>query len=387
MFSILFGMLVFFVSCNKSSAGSFKGKKISVTVEQVAETISTLSQDSMITVKGRFRSGDLDEILAVLKSHSKSEDDIENIKIFLDFSKTEGLKKIKDLAFEDCHALVGIVLPNSVNEIGAYAFYRCKNLSFVSLPDNTISIGIMAFAECESLENIKISKNVKEIGDAAFSDCKALTKIDVNSLNPSYKSVDGIVYSKNGDTLVAFPAGKKINHFKMFESTAKIGTYACFSCRFSTIEFSNKLIEIEDFAFGNCTELTEIIIPDSLKSLGAAFSGCTALKNVTLPKTIDKIYEYSFTGCTALSELIIPTSVIQIGNFAFSDCDSLSSVEIPDSVKKIGFGVFSDCDMLMSATIPTHFNVTSEFLEDVFPNCPLKMIWYGGTFHRLDSVF
>ena len=110
---------------------------------------------------------------------------------------------------------------------------------------------------------------------------------------------------------------------------------------------------IGEDAFSNCTSLTSISIPDSVKSIGeSAFSYCTSLKNIVIPDSVESIEDFAFSNCKSLTSIVIPGSVENIGDCAFCLCTSLTSISIPDSVKSIGNGAFDYCKSLTSIVIP-----------------------------------
>ena len=78
----------------------------------------------------------------------------------------------------------------------------------VIIQSKVTSIGENAFYGCENLKTITIGKDVAKIGESAFFACISLTSIDVLETNKTYKSLQGVVYTKDGKTLVACPAGK-----------------------------------------------------------------------------------------------------------------------------------------------------------------------------------
>ena len=107
-----------------------------------------------------------------------------------------------------------------------------------------------------------------------------------------------------------------------------------------------------------CKNLTSIIIPDNVTSIGYdAFSGCTGLTSVIIPNSVTSIGEDAFLNCTSLTSITIPDSVTSIGGYAFFGCTGLTSVIIPDSVTSIGGLAFYGCTSLTDVTIPA--NVTS----------------------------
>ena len=97
-----------------------------------------------------------------------------------------------------------------------------------------------------------------------------------------------------------------------------------------------RVVSIEDSAFFSCENLTSIIIPSSVTSIGEwAFYG-TGLTSVTIPNSVISIGESAFKKCVGLNSLTIGDSVTFIGKSAFYGCTSLTSVTIPNSVTNIG---------------------------------------------------
>ncbi len=111
--------------------------------------------------------------------------------------------------------------------------------------------------------------------------------------------------------------------------------------------------KIVEQAFCDCTGLTSVTIPGSVTEIGySAFYGCTGLTYVTIPNGVTGINDAVFSGCTGLKSVAIPASVTEIGGNAFQDCTGLTSVTIPDSVTIIWWSVFEGCTGLTSVTIP-----------------------------------
>jgi hypothetical protein len=106
-------------------------------------------------------------------------------------------------------------------------------------------------------------------------------------------------------------------------------------------------------AFTGCTALSDIILPDSIRLIGDyAFQGCVSLKKVKLPANLKYISRNSFQGCAALTEIDIPDGIDDIWEHAFQDCESLSNVQIPNGVIHVGEEAFAGCKNLSVIYIP-----------------------------------
>lgn len=188
-------------------------------------------------------------------------------------------------AFNHCPNLKKIILPNSVTTIGDRAFSICTSLIEVIIPNTVTTIGNEAFAECSNLSTIFIPNSVVNIGNNAFGGSfggSKLKQIKVDSSNPYFCDIDGVLFSKDKTILYQYPAGK--------EDLAYL--------------IPNFVTNIRELAFCNCSNLRSIIISDSVIT----------------------IEECAFLGCSSLREVTIPNSVVGIGDKAFSLCYSLTNV-------------------------------------------------------------
>lgn len=104
---------------------------------------------------------------------------------------------------------------------------------------------------------------------------------------------------------------------------------------------------INGSAFAGCSELKSVVLPDTIDTISnSAFSYCSALESVTIPNSITVIDEFAFYGCTGLTEITIPDGVETIEWSAFAGCTSLETVNIPESVTYVGLNAFLDTPWL-----------------------------------------
>lgn len=140
---------------------------------------------------------------------------------------------------------------------------------------------------------------------------------------------------------------------------------------------------IADFAFANCYNLTSVVIPDTIKTMGQyAFNGCQSLKKVTLSKNCKVVSDGAFSECPVLTTVVIPEGVTTIDDSAFSNCVALKSVKLPFSITKIGDYAFYECDSLTSVTVPQGVDTIEDY---AFANCNnLKKVYISFGVNSID---
>jgi len=161
------------------------------------------------------------------------------------------------------------------------------------------------------------------------------------------------------------------------------------STHLKEIVLPNTLVSIGSYAFYGCTSITRsITLPYSLTSIGnSAFQNCTGLAKIIWSKNLTSIGDYAFSGCTGLTNITLPDKLNELKSYAFSGCSNLLSISIPLLVTTIPNGVFSNCSRLKNIIIPSN---VSTFGNNIFSGTPssltiIGMIGSPAEFYAMDN--
>ena len=298
-----------------------------------------------------------------------------------------GVTEIGSRAFSFCSSLTSVTIPSSVTSIGYDAFYSCSGLTNITIPDSVTSLYRGAFsgtAYAEDKSNWEngalyignalvaakyygddelsgdfwLKEGTRIIAENVFFLCDELKSINVSSSNKYFSSIDGVLYSKDKKTLIAYPEGKG-SSYSIPNGVTSIGDGAFYyQDGLSSVTIPNSVTSIGNYAFYNCKGLSSVTIPNSVTSIGNdAFSYCSGLTSLTISNGVTSIGNYAFSYCSGLTGVTIPSSVTSIGGNAFAGCSGLTSLTITNGVRSIDYNAFGNCDKLKNVTIPS--SVTS----------------------------
>lgn len=198
-----------------------------------------------------------------------------------------------------------------VKKIGIGAFAD-KVLKGVIIPDSIIEIGIGAFENCDSLVEINISANVTKINNFAFRFCDNLVTINIDENNPNYTSIDGVLFTKDVTKLIQYPSGKSEKNYMVPEGVTEVGA----------------------IAFSFCDTIEHIELPSGLKILRTlAFYRLTNLKSITIPASVENIEAQAFSSVSSLEYIIFEKATpfdCDYGSNIFMDCNG-ADIYVPSS--------------------------------------------------------
>ncbi|MCR5448495.1 MAG: leucine-rich repeat protein, partial [Solobacterium sp.] len=308
-------------------------------------------------------------------------------------------------------------LPETLTNIPEYAFNNCSSMevSDPAIPEGVTSVPAYAFNNCSKITGkLTIPESVQSIGGFAFYNCSGLTELEI----PVGRISDGVI-GENNTLYVPFSGCTGISHIKVTGSgdmpeTTNVDDSGYFyhQCDGSatpwggalynralekelTIELSEGITSISDYAFYRCSVLTSINIPSAVTKIGNyAFSWCTKMNGATLPERLTEIGEYAFNNCSSMemSDPAIPEGVTSIPAYAFNNCSSMTGtltthgniisfddhafagcssltgkLVIPESVQSIGNYAFNNCyGFTEFLTIPEN---VSNIGERAFAGC------------------
>lgn len=213
------------------------------------------------------------------------------------FEVPDGIKEIGDYAFAWALELLSVTLPDSIVRIGDYAFLF-TDISSVDFLFRLETIGKGAFFGCTDLTEISLPASLRSIGDEAFA-FTALSSFSIIGENPYFQTIDGVLFSKDGTTLVAYPASHQdYGTYTIPESVTRIGNSAFSYALLDQIVLPPSVEFIGEDAFLG-SEIDEIKLPDSITYIGeGALDICSYLENIHVN---EGSYAYEWIGASSLA--------------------------------------------------------------------------------------
>jgi len=347
-------------------------------------------------------------------------------------------QNVKDLGygtFSNCTSLYRVKIPGSVTRIGEEVFYRCSNLYSVQIFEGIETIGYSAFGECNNMSYVILPNSLTKIDEYAFYNCSKLNEVICFADNVPTTASNVFYNSPIASATLNVPSAS----IDLYKAASPWKDFA----RITPPDVNGWNVSIDGFNYflypdSHTAELNnknscsgELDIPTEVSYKGqtyavngmiiSAFSDCTQLTKVRIPKTIDHVvhhvlsedpkiggavspyYMNPFTGCTALESIevdeenpifssdggvlfnkdktrlygypagarqtsyTIPESITWFGDCAFANNQYLTTLTIPNSVTRLGSAVCSGCANLKTVRLPENITLIAAYS---FESCP-----------------
>lgn len=179
--------------------------------------------------------------------------------------------------------------------------------------DNTVNI-VTTFKSMlnTSVKESKIIDSQLNVDNSSGVYIAGTTKEPIGITKKQCSSVTNVVSAWNGNTTIV-----KANEFQYFTGINNNG-YGCRQC------------------FRNCTNLTNVTIPDNLNDIEYLMFAGSGINSIDL-KNVKKVSDYAFSACSNLTgSIVLKEGASTIGNYSFRDCPNISYLEIPSTMTSIG---------------------------------------------------
>ena len=258
-----------------------------------------------------------------------------------------GITKIGKNTFYNFTSLNNITIPETVTSIGDRAFYNCWNLTAITCEAKTpptlknsyvfsgVNKSIPLYVPAGSVEAYKAAQYWSE-----FTNILAISSSDIASGTCG----DNLTWRVTEEyELIIEGTGA------MYDFSSGSAPWYEYHESIKAVTINEGVTSIGDYAFGYCTSLTAINIPEGsqLTSIGTrAFYWCWNLTAITIPESVTSIGDDAFLGCSSLTSITIPEGVTSIGSSAFSSCSSLTAIVLPKNLNNVGSRAFANCPEL-----------------------------------------
>lgn len=273
-----------------------------------------------------------------------------------------------------------------VTKISQGAFSNLKYIESITLPKYLKSLEQFCISDCYNLKDLTIPCSVQTIYSNSLFNLQRLQNFKIEDNNANFKTIDGVLLSKNGKQLISYPVASLRTEYSVPSGVEELLDYSFYACsNLKKLNINEGVTKIGKNVFDCCFELSNISFPNSLQEIKSDLTSnklesnyfgnlrylgneenpylilCKTLKNSYYTYNINQdckiLAPNSFKGCFYLAGIDIPNGVEFIGDCAFKECKNMTSVEVSKTVKKIGREAFNTANVECSLT---DINVDSE---------------------------
>lgn len=306
---------------------------------------------------------------------------LKEAKVFGSFGSQEKAGIIPQDAMREKTSLLYLILPEKLEGIGSTAFYECSNITgSLIVPEGVTRIGAGAFCGCRGMKgSLLLPTTLEYLSDEVFSGCdftcelilpSGLKYIGEGAFSNNYGLYGNLILPDELTSIGAgaffdcskitgnlkIPQGVTVIPDNVFQETGFNGVLTLHdgiktigNDAFSGVQFKGELVlsknltVIGDRAFESCKFSGVLKLPESLVSIGSnAFVGNAMLTGILeISDKVSVISQGAFSGCSGLQGIIIPKSVESIRQGAFENCYGLGSIvcegEMPPYIQGSAF--------------------------------------------------
>lgn len=246
----------------------------------------------------------------------------------------------------------------SVTGIACDAFNNVANLISVAIPATILDI--------ETISSNSFEAN-------AFYNSLKLKSINVDTNNPNYMSMDGVLFTKDKKMLISYPTTKDETRYVVPDGVAKIGTYAFNACSFSEIVLPSSLTTLCFAAFYQCSQVTTIVCyatspPEETYDWTFAY---TAQELLYVPEDAVQAYKDSKLWGNFKDILPIPNSIVVLDESSDDTPTQLSSLDGKTVDAQLNRSFVADGAWY---TLCLPFALTADEVAESFGQCELMKL-------------
>ena len=206
------------------------------------------------------------------------------------------------------------------------------------------------------------SVEVRELAHMSSSAVSYLKYFSISSHD--YKTIDGIVYTKNGKMVVA--GSIELEHVVIPEGVEKLGHSAFRNCKMKSVVLPDSIGRIRTKAFCQCKNLESVKLGSNTDTIeDSAFAECCSLKHIDIPAGINAIGDFAFFN-SGLEDIKLHEGLLCLGHGALSRTN-IESIHLPASVKKLEYNCFgSNLKELTMETFPSGFGAACTMASGPF---------------------
>ncbi len=240
-----------------------------------------------------------------------------------------------------------------------------ETITSVVLAEGIVNIPDTAFCYCDNIKTFTIPSTVSEIEGLAFDNCSGVEEFIVSDDNETYKSVDGIVFTKDGKAIVVYPRKSDRYEYTISTDVEELGEYAfegAINLKVINIHGGIKVIPQGCF---ESVELEEINLAEGIEVIGRGAFVWAQAKKVVIPDSVKTIVNSAFYSSTLLETVIIGSGVEYIGDSVFGYAYDLRLIHYHGTEEDWADVVIEGDNPLLSAD-NIHF---VEMREGIAPTC------------------